>query len=112
MNVHLSFNKREEFVILELSGRFLGKEGEDVIGEIDKYLEGYKDVKLVVDLSKLEYIGSQGVATLVMLSEKYPIKIAAPVQLVKNTFTLLKINSVLEIYDTVEQTINSFKKAL
>jgi anti-anti-sigma factor len=111
MNVHLSFDKQENIIILKLSGRFLGKEGEDVIKEIDDYLEGQTDIKLVIDLGKLEYIGSQGAATLIMLSEKYPIKIAAAGQLVKNTLILLKINSIVEIYDTVEQAINSFKNA-
>lgn len=111
MNVQLFFYKREDIVILELSGRFLGRDGESVIKDINEYLKGQENVQLVVDLTKLEYIGSQGVATLVLLSKQYPIKIAAPVQLVRNTLILLRVENVVEICDTIDQAINSFKKA-
>jgi anti-anti-sigma factor len=110
MNVQTVFKKNGDVYILELIGRFVGKEGEDILKEADNYLLGKDDVKLVVNLSKLEYIGSQGAATLVMLSGKYNVKIAEPVALVKETFDMFRLDAVLEIYGTLKEAIDSFNK--
>lgn len=110
MTVQISFNTREGITIIGLSGRFVGKEAEDFIKQVDDYFSEQQDVKLVIDLSRLEYIGSQGASAFMVLSDKYQLKIASPLSTVQNTLNLLKLDSVLGMYDTVDKAIDAFKK--
>lgn len=109
MSIQTSFITDQGIIIIKLSGRFVGKEAEDFIREVDNYVSGKENTKLIVDLSQLEYIGSQGASALVVLSEKYRAKITGLSNLVQSTLNLLKMDNILEIYDTLDNAINSFK---
>lgn len=109
MSVSLSFSKQKNINIINFSGRFTGKESADVIKEIESHFnEEQKDIKAIVDLSNLDYIGSQGASALILLFDKYRTKIVSPPSVVRNTLTLLKIDSILEMYESLEETIDSF----
>lgn len=110
MNVQISFSKRDDITIMELSGRFIGKEAEEVVKEANNYVGDQPDAKIIVDLTKLEYIGSQGASALVLLSQKYRIKAVTPPSFVRDALTLLNLQSLMELFDSLDKAIGSFKK--
>jgi ABC-type transporter Mla MlaB component len=121
MSIPISFRRDKEITILELSGRLFGAELEEVDKEVENYLTGQKNVpsvnsgvsppnpKLIVDLSRVEHIGSRGIAMLLTFAKKYQVKLAAPRALVRNALNLLGINCILEIYETVDEAIKRFR---
>jgi len=120
MSILISFRRDKEITILELSGRLLGDELEEIDTEVENYLTGQKNVpaeagfrrirdKLIVDLSWVEYIGCRGIAMLLTFDKKHQVKLAAPQLLVRQSLNLLGINSILEIYETLDEAIKSYR---
>lgn len=64
--------------------------------------------KVVVDLSKAEYIGSQGFSLFVFLAEQHQVKLAGATRFIRDTFRVLRLDSILLFYDTVDLALLSF----
>jgi anti-anti-sigma factor len=108
MNVQIAFAKKSDINIIEFSGRFVGKEAEDVIKEIINHLNIKEKPRVIIDLTNLEYIGSQGASALMFLSEKYDLRVVSPQSIVLNTLTLLKLEQIIGIFATVDKAVDSF----
>ncbi|MBI4835116.1 MAG: STAS domain-containing protein [Planctomycetes bacterium] len=111
MNVQVTFTKKGDINIIELSGRFVGKEAEDVIKEVTNRLNTKDKAKVIIDLTNLEYIGSQGASALMFLSEKYSLRVVSPQSIVLNTLTLLKLEQIIGIFATVDKAVEDLKKS-
>ncbi|HID56329.1 TPA: anti-sigma factor antagonist [Candidatus Poribacteria bacterium] len=78
-----------------------------------KDLIGSKKYKLVVDLSKVNYVNSTAVGMLVGMAKQAKrkggdLKVCGLKDRIRKTFDLLGASKVLEIFDTEESAIDSF----
>lgn len=106
MSFEFEVESQKEQIVIHLNGRFLGKEAEDFLKEIENNLAQFQDKYLVIDLANLEYIGSQGVASLTWLSTQYKVSLAAAGPKIKETLRMLKLEQVFKIYSTVEEALD------
>ena len=82
------------------------RETEDFLKEIETQLTQMQIKKIVVDLAGLEYIGSQGVASVTWLSSKYPeVVLAAISPKIKETLQMLKLDQIFKVYPTVQAAL-------
>jgi anti-sigma B factor antagonist len=95
----------------------------EIEGEVDLYsspelrkvlleLTGAKDMAIIVDLGKVKYMDSSGVATLVEALQqvgKYDgkLKLINLRDVVKDVFELSRLDKVFEIYQTLDEAKNS-----
>jgi len=78
-----------------------------------KDLIGSKNYKLVVDLSKVNYVNSTAVGMLVGIAKQArrkggDLKVCGLKDKIRKTFDLLGASKVLEIFDSEESAVNSF----
>jgi anti-sigma B factor antagonist len=71
--------------------------------------------KLVLDLSGVSFMDSAGIGTLALLyssaqKENVEFKIAAPSSFVRGLLDLTKLDSVLEIHDSVNDALEAFRE--
>ena len=95
-------------VIISLSGRFVGKESEDFIKEVDGYMAAVQTNRLIIDLANLEYISSRGAGALFTLTSNYQVKIVNISPLIRNTFSLLQLDQLFEIYSSREEALKTY----
>jgi anti-sigma B factor antagonist len=80
---------------------------EELMGLINK-----KVTPLLVDLKKVSYIDSSGIATFVeglkrMMSYRGRLKLIGPLESVREIFNFSKLDKVFEIYGSFEDALNS-----
>jgi anti-sigma B factor antagonist len=115
--LHIAERPVGEVVVIELAGEITLDDGDIAFG---KYVDGLIDkgvVKLVVDLAKVTYIDSAGVGMMVTelkrtRSHGGMMKLAGLTAKSHHLFAMLKLKIVFEIFDTVEQAVDSFKWGL
>ncbi|MCK5579372.1 MAG: STAS domain-containing protein [Planctomycetes bacterium] len=110
MNLTLDFAQQDKVYVIKLHGRFIGKESTDFQNQISENI-GSDGKNVVIDLGELHYIGSQGASALVALTVKHKVKLANLSKQIKNTFDLLKLEEIFEIFDTVDAAVTSFGSA-
>lgn len=111
----MPFKTRERYdaIVFELSGKFLGSiEG----AAFKEKLEELKDAgktKIVIDLSKADFMDSSGIGTLIgalstMRKVDGDVKLACMKERIKNLFLLTRLlGPVFEDFDTVEDAAAS-----
>ena len=110
MSFTFEVKAQDNQIIIHLKGRFIGKEAEDFLKEIEKNLDQFQGKYLVVDLAGLEYVGSQGVASLTWLSTKYQVSLAAASPKIKETLRMLKLDQIFKIYANVADALKQAGK--
>ncbi len=71
--------------------------------------------KIVFDLQEIKYVSSSGWSVFLGTLEPIrnsggDIKLAAMPEQVKFVFEALELENIIQLYDTVEEAVNSFKK--
>ena len=69
--------------------------------------------KIIIDFSKVPYIDSSGLATLIELLQRLKknngkLRICSVTEKVKNIFEITKLHKLFEIYDDQESALESF----
>ena len=109
------FERREnEVTVLEFKGNIMG--GQDSTVFYDKLQDLIKQnrKKVVLDLSKVDWINSRGLGILIsglttMRNNDGKLKLAAVAEKVKSLLTLTRLITAFEDYDTVEEAVGSFE---
>jgi len=111
----MPFKTRERYdaIVFELSGKFLGSiEGAAFKEKLDELKDAGK-TKIVIDLSKADFMDSSGIGTLIgalaaMRKVDGDVKLACMKERIKNLFLLTRLlGPVFEDYDTVEDAAAS-----
>lgn len=111
----MPFKTRERYdaIVFELSGKFLGSiEGAAFKEKLDE-LKAAGKTKIVIDLSKADFMDSSGIGTLIgalstMRKVDGDVKLACMKERIKNLFLLTRLlGPVFEDYDTVEDAAAS-----
>lgn len=108
--------KREDVVILELSGRLTeGADTQALSDQINEMIDGGLN-KLVFDLSKVHWIDSSGLGLLIrgytrMQKNGGELKLAKVTRSVNSLLQMTKLTTVFGIYESIEEAVSSFEKA-
>lgn len=105
--------KRDDVVILELSGRLT--EGEDTLALSENVNEMIDAglTKLIFDLSKVHWIDSSGLGLLIrgytrMQKNDGELKLARVTSSVDSLLKMTKLITVFGIYDSVDEAVESY----
>lgn len=105
--------KKDDVVILELSGRLTeGKDTDDLSEKINLKIDsGLK--KLIFDLKKVHWIDSSGLGLLIraytrMQKTGGELKLARVTRSVNNLLQMTKLTTVFAIHDTLDDASESF----
>ncbi|HCQ01701.1 MAG TPA: anti-sigma factor antagonist [Candidatus Latescibacteria bacterium] len=105
--------KKDDVVILELSGRLTeGKDTDDLSENINLKIDsGLK--KLIFDLKKVHWIDSSGLGLLIraytrMQKTGGELKLARVTRSVNNLLQMTKLTTVFAIHDTLDDASESF----
>jgi anti-sigma B factor antagonist len=102
-----------DIVVVELSGRIvLGRESQQVEEALDELIAG-KQKKVVLDLSKLEYVDSTAIGILVtrcgqMEAAGGDMRIASMQPKVEDLMRTAKLHRILHFYPTVADALQGF----
>lgn len=114
----MPFTTREQYhaVVIQITGKFLGSiEGPAFKDELEE-LKRKGQTKVVVDLSKADFMDSSGIGTLIgalttMKKAGGDVKLAGMKERIKNLFLLTRLlGPVFEDYDTVEEAAKSMNQ--
>lgn len=111
----MKFSSREEndVVILEPKGKMMGGPDTDMFHDKLHELVSKNIKKVVIDLSKVEWMNSRGLGTLIsglttMRNNGGELKLACVTNKIESLLTITKLITVFEDYDSVEDAIKSF----
>ncbi len=109
----LKITEKYNAVVFEIKGKLLGgPEATELNDSIKKYLEEGKK-NIVIDLSGVTYVNSTGMGTLIrnyttVMNSGGKLKLASINERMRGLLSITKLNQIFEIYDTVEDAVNSF----
>ncbi len=100
--------------VLELKGNIKGEQDGNILYDKLRDLIQQNKKKVVLDLSKVDWINSRGLGILIsglkiMRNNDAELKLAAVEGKVKSLLTLTRLMTVFENYDTVEDAVGCFE---
>ena len=108
-----SFKNAAGIIVLTPKGRLTGgTETDEVKAAIEKILSD-GETKLVVDLGDTQYLNSSALGIFVSLHKKFidkggKMKLARVGKSIDNILVITKLSLVFDVFDSVEEAINSF----
>ena len=103
-----------DVLILSADGGLIADTAEQFVGELGRFVElGCR--KLIVDCTRLTYISSYGLGVLVRLHKKLAsrggdVKLAAIAGAIPTLLSMVRLDRVFEIYPTVDEAREAFRK--
>ena len=115
----MPFKTREEYnaVIFQITGKFLGSIEGAAFKERLEELKAEGKTRIVVDLSKADFMDSSGIGTLIgalttMRKAGGDVKLACMKDRIKNLFLLTRLlGPIFEDFETVEEAAASLAKS-
>lgn len=89
-----------------VSGKFIADDAYNLLKRIEDESGGEK-CHLILDVRKLEYIGSQGVSAVIKLAMSHHLRLVGLPPNVKKTLEALGMVKSLRVYQTVEQALKN-----
>ena len=102
-----------DVTVISLDGNLMGgPEAVSLNETINRYLDE-ENLKIVIDLEKVERINSSGLGILIKALHTFKsnggeLKLANVKHNISKLLHITKLNTILETYDTVESAVNSF----
>jgi len=102
-----------DVAVVALSGRIPGEQEKQQIQSVLKDILADGTRKVVVDLSRTEWMASSGIGALVGARQSFEdvgaqICLAGLTAKIKELITITRLTEVFEVYDTVEEALTSF----
>lgn len=111
----MKLTSREEsgVVILEPKGKIMGGPDATLLHDQLHEFIGQNKKKMVIDLSKVEWMNSTGLGILIsglttLRNNGGELKLARVTEKIESLLTITKLITVFESFDTVEDAITSF----
>lgn len=117
MDLEISERLSDGVLVLELSGSVtMGEAAHQLRARLKETL-GNGNTQLVLDLSKLSYIDSEGLGALVAgyttaRNLGGNMKLANPTGQFRGQLNMTRLVTVFDVYDTVEEAVKSFGQSL
>ena len=111
----IKLSDHDGVVVLELNGKIMGGPDATVINDKLHELVESKRIKVVADLSKVDWMNSSGLGILIsglttIRNAGGDLKLAAVTERIRSLLMITKLLSVFDTFDTVEEAIQSFSK--
>jgi anti-sigma B factor antagonist len=108
------FHEENDIIILELSGKVMGGTEDVLLVEQMYQFADEGKTKVVIDLSEVEWMSSRGLGICIcgattLRNRGGDLKLARPSEKVAMLLNKTRMFTVFEVFDTVEDAINSFK---
>ncbi len=111
----MKFSTKEfnDITVIKFDGNILGgPEASELNNTLHKLIEGKKK-KIVVDLSDVTLMNSSGLGMMIggvtsMRNANGDLKIACASEKITSLFKITKINSVIELHNSVKSAVESF----
>jgi anti-sigma B factor antagonist len=102
--------------ILTLKGKLMGYPETDQLHDEMKSFLGQKINKIIIDLNGVSWMNSMGVGSLMrcfttIRNANGDLRLARMSEKARSVFVITQLISIFKIYETVEEAIDSFKKA-
>ncbi|MBI5868383.1 MAG: STAS domain-containing protein [candidate division Zixibacteria bacterium] len=112
----LSFHEKNGVVILEPRGKIMGGPDATVLHDKLHDLIAEKKLKVVIDLSEVDWMNSTGLGILIsglttLRNNQGDLKLASVTEKIQSLLTITKLVTVFEAYDSVDEAITSFGAA-
>ncbi len=110
-----STNEQYQAVVFQITGKFLGSIEGPAFKEKLEEMKAEGKTKVVVDLSKADFMDSSGIGTLIgalatMKKAGGDVKLASMKDRIKNLFLLTRLlGSVFEDFDSVEEAAQAMR---
>ncbi len=106
--------QENDVTIIELKGNIMGGKDDSLFYDKLRDLIGQNRKKIVIDLSKVDWINSRGLGILIsglttMRNNDGELKLAAIAEKVKSLLILTRLITAFEDYDSVEEAVRSFE---
>lgn len=106
--------QKDEVTVIELKGNIMGGPEEDSLYEKLQQLIAAGRKKVVIDLSKTEWMNSRGLGILIsglttMHNNSGELKLASLTQKVKSILVMTRLITAFDNFETVDEAIKSFK---
>jgi len=104
-----------DVAVLEVSGKLMGGNETKEVHEHVKRLISDGIIKVVIDLSKVNWLNSQGIGMLIacytsLRRNEGDLRIAGATEKVNSILLLIRVNTIFECFETVDQAVSSFSK--
>ncbi len=101
--------------IIEVKGSLVGDKDTDEFREAVADLIEQGNKSLVIDLHKVNYMNSSGIGSVIAVHSSYnknggAVKLAGLTSNVQNLFVVTKLIDVFDVFDSVDQAVESFDK--
>ena len=102
-----------DVVVLELSGKIMGGPDASLLNDkLHELVEAGK-IKVVVDLSKVNWMNSSGLGILIgamttIKNNNGELKLANVTERIKSLFIITKLITVFESFESVDEAVESF----
>ena len=105
---------QEDYIILKISGKLMGGNETKEVHENVKSMLAKGINKIVIDLSKVKWVNSQGLGILIacltsVSNAEGQLKITGATKKVKSLFMITQLITVFETFKSVDQAVASFK---
>jgi len=109
----ISESKIEDVVVLTIKGKLMGGKESDEIYEKVKNLLNVGQRRLVIDLSKVKWMNSQGLGVLMACltsarNSESEIKLSGATDKVKSILMVTKLITIFENFESVDQAVKSY----
>jgi anti-sigma B factor antagonist len=111
----MQLTEREEggVAILQPKGKIMGGPDATILREKIHDLVSDKKLRVVIDLSKVDWMNSNGLGILIsgmttLRDNQGDLKLANVTDKIQSLLTITKLITVFEAYDSVEEAISSF----
>jgi len=112
----MKLTSREEsgVVVIEPKGKIMGGPDATMLHDLLHDLINQNKKKVVIDLSKVEWMNSTGLGILIsglttLRNNGGELKLAKVTDKIESLLTITKLITVFENYDSVEEAVKSFK---
>ena len=112
--MHIEVKEFGDVNVLDIKGNLMG--GPETIAIHDKVKEliGDDKKKVVIDLSRVKWMNSSGLGTMMgcmtsLKNSEGELKLSGVTEKVKSLFMITKLITLFETYDTVEEAVDTFK---
>jgi len=115
MSVKMRTVSNGKIGIIELKGSLVGGKDTDEFRETVADLIEQGTKSLIIDLSKVNYMNSSGIGSLIAVHSSYSknggvVKLTGLSSSVQNLFVVTKLIDVFDVHENVDQAIGSFLK--
>jgi len=111
--MHFNIKEYGDVTVISVKGNLMGGPETVAVHEKVKELIDNNIKKIVIDLSKVKWMNSSGLGTMMgcltsLKNAEGELKLSGVAEKVKSLFMMTKLITIFDTYDTVEEAVSAF----